>query len=53
MNYTHIVLIPKKKDPYLIMEYRPISLGNVVSRIISKVLTNWVKPILSSVISDS
>ena len=30
MNYTHIVLIPKKKDPQLITKYRPISLGNVV-----------------------
>ena len=53
MNYTHIMLIPKKKDPQLITEYRPISLGNVVSRIISKVLRNRVKPILSRVISDS
>ena len=47
------MLIPKKKDPQLITEYRPISLGNVVSRIISKVLVNRVKPILSNVISDS
>ena len=33
MNYTHIVLIPKKKkkDPEYIMEFRPISLENVVS----------------------
>ena len=53
MNYTHIMLIPKKKDPQLITEYCPISLGNVVSRIISKVLKNRVKPILSMVISDS
>ena len=53
MNYTHIVLIPKKKNPQLITEYHPISLGNVVSRIISKVLANRVKPILSKVISDS
>ena len=43
----------KKKDPQLITEYRPINLGNVFSRIISKVLANRVKPILSMVISDS
>ncbi|KAK9989376.1 hypothetical protein SO802_029615 [Lithocarpus litseifolius] len=53
MNYTHIVLIPKKKNPEYITEYCPISLGNVVSRIISKVLANRVKPILPNVISDS
>ena len=30
MNYTHIVLIPKKNEPEYITEFRPISLGNVV-----------------------
>ena len=53
MNYAHIVLIPKKNQPKYITKYRPISLGNVVSRIISKVLANWIKPILPNVISDS
>ena len=52
MNYIHIVLIPKRNNPLYITEYRPISLGNVVSRIISKVLENRVKPILPNVISD-
>ena len=49
MNYTHIVLIPKKKDPQYITEYRPINLGNVVSRIILKVLSNQMKPILPNI----
>ena len=55
MNFTHIVLIPKKKknDPKYIMDFRPISLGNIVSRIISKVLANKIKCILPNVISDS
>ena len=53
MNYTHIVLIPKKHNPEYIIEFRPISLRNVVSRIISKVLANQIKPILPNVISDS
>lgn len=51
MNYTHIVLIPKKKNPQHITNYRPISLGNVISRIISKVLANRMKPILPNVVS--
>ena len=53
MNFTHIVLIPKKNDPQSIMEFRPISLSNVVSRIISKVLANRIKSILPTVISDA
>ena len=53
MNFTHIVLIPEKNDPQYITEFRPISLGNVVSQIISKVLANRIKSILPNVISDS
>ena len=53
MNHTHIVLIPKKKDPKYLADYRPISLSNVVSRIISKVIANHLKLILPNVISDS
>ena len=54
MNFTHIVLIQKKKnDPKYIMDFRPISLGNIVSRIISKVLIKSIKCVLPNVISDS
>ena len=53
MSYTHIVLIPKINEPKSVSDYRPISLGNVVSRIVSKVLANWLKQILPNVISDS
>lgn len=30
MNYIHIVLIPKKNEPEHMVNFRPISLGNVV-----------------------
>ena len=53
MSFTHIVLIPKKNDPQNITDFHPISLGNVVSYIVSKVLANWVKSILPNVISDA
>ena len=52
MNHTHIILIPKK-DPKYLVDYRLINLGNVVSRILLKVITNRLKHILPNVISDS
>ena len=53
MNYTHIVLIPKKNDPKYMADFRPISLENVISRIVSKVMENMLKCILPNVISNN
>ena len=53
MNYTHIILIPKKKEPHYISDYCPISLGNVVSQLFSNVLANRIKLILPNIISDA
>ena len=53
MNYSHIVLIPKKNDLSLMFDYRPISLANVVSRILSKVIANRLKLVLPNVISNN
>ena len=53
MQHSHMVLIPKKSNPKYITEYQPISLGNVVAHVVSKVIANCVKTILPSVILDS
>ena len=53
MNYTHIVLIPKNNEPLYMTDFQPISLENVVARIILKVIANRLKLILSNVISDA
>ena len=51
INYTHVTLIPKKSDPTLMSELRPVSLCNVIYKICSKVLTNRLKIILPEVVS--
>ena len=53
MNYTHIVFIPKKNDPKKLSDFCPINLGNVISKILSKVIANRLKYVLPNVISKA
>ena len=53
IDHTHIILIPKVKNPERVTEFRPISLCNVIYKIVSKVLANRLKTIISHIISES
>jgi hypothetical protein len=52
-NHTNIALIPKIDNPHLVHHFRPISLINFNYKIISKILSNRLKPILHKIISPS
>ncbi|KAL5565874.1 hypothetical protein UlMin_029038 [Ulmus minor] len=52
INETIITLLPKIKNPTRITEFRPISLCNVLYKIISKMLANRMREVMNSVISQ-
>jgi hypothetical protein len=52
LNDTMITLIPKENESKTPDRYRPITLCNVVYKIISKVIENRLKPLLSTLVSQ-
>lgn len=51
LNYTYIAMILKIGKPRKVIDFRPISLCNVIYRIIAMTITNRLKQILHKVIS--
>ena len=52
LNSTNIVLVPKVQSPESISSYRPISLCNLVYKIITKIIVGRLRPYLDKLISS-
>ncbi|GMI83381.1 hypothetical protein HRI_002007400 [Hibiscus trionum] len=53
INHTHIALIPKIKDPSSMSNFRPISLCNVLYKIIAKVIANRFQKVLHLCVDEA
>ena len=51
LNRTNIVLISKTQGPKSIVSYRPISLCNLVYKVVSKILVGRIRQLLEQLIS--
>lgn len=52
-NEANIVMVPKNDAPATMAEFRPISVINLIHKLISKVLSNRLRPFLPSLISPN
>ena len=53
INKTFITLILKTNNPANMIEFRPISLSDVIYKLIFKVLANRLKSVLPQIISEN
>ena len=52
VNNTVIVLIPKVDQPLELRDFMPISLCNVIYKVVSKCLVNRLRPCLGKLVSE-
>jgi len=53
VNATILTLVPKKKNPATMGDYRPISCCNIIYKCITKILANRLLPGLDNIISSN
>jgi hypothetical protein len=51
VNDTVIILLPKKDEPEHLRDFRPISLCNVIYKVVSKCMVNRMCPLLNDIIA--
>lgn len=52
-NATIIALVPKNLEACVLSDYRPISCCNVIYKVISKIVANMIKSLISDCISPN
>ncbi|KAL8150441.1 hypothetical protein V2J09_020249 [Rumex salicifolius] len=52
VNHTIVILIPKKNNPTSVTDFRPISLCQMLYKVVAKTLANRLKPLLCGLISE-
>lgn len=50
INKAVICLIPKVASPELLSQFRPISLCNVIVKLVSKILANWLQGVIAKLV---
>ena len=53
LNKTNIAIIPKTSNHKMMVEFQPISLCNVIYKLISKTLANRLKILLPQIITEN
>lgn len=53
VNQTMIVMVPKVDNPVIVKQFRPISLCNVIYKVVSKILANRLKWVMSDLIAPN
>lgn len=52
LNHTFITLIRKNPNPQGVGDFRPISLCNVLYKLVTKILVNWLREVMGDLISQ-
>lgn len=53
LNHTFLVLLPKITSAFKVEQFRPISLCNVVYKLITKILADRLRPLLELIVNPS
>lgn len=53
INHTHVRFIPKITSPKKVADYRPIALCSVYYKIIAKIMSKRLQPVLQNIVSEN